>query len=841
MALEILNGYFNDDEPPIIIAAQTNHALDQLLTHVSKFEPNYIRLGGRSTNVEIKKRALFEIRTKERLPPIVGGILSRATSNWKMQSKKMLQTLEPLDRDTIAPLSLATLVKHGVVTEKQSESLSGAASRWVSSDGTKIEPLLLWLDRSLIAFEVDYRLDYFGLSEEDEDLEVEQLREHEAESGVNDAEDAELLKGEFGKVVDNWTTADPVETDLEKAAEFLSTKQDLYKVPEYLRGPMYRVIQQRLKAIVLEKFRQQAVVYDQNLKDLKVGKWERDAVFLKRAKIVGLTTTGLSKYRPLIASLNPKVVLIEEAAEVLEAPVTVACMNSLEHLILVGDHQQLQGHCSVQDLENDPYYLNVSMFERLVRNNMPYKTLLQQRRMDSSFRKLIQPLYPALEDHASIATRESVKWGMGKVKSFFFSHEWSEYKDSQMSTYNPEEAKFIAGFYRYLVQNGVPSSAITILTFYNGQRKRLLKEIRAFSDLKNLYNLVKTVDSYQGEENEIVLLSLTRNNTEGKIGFLDISNRVCVALSRAKYGFYIFGNSELLSQKSLLWTNVVDTMAAAKRLANQQFPIYCESHKQCTILEYPDEWDKYDGGCENPCEGELPCGHMCQLMRHPFGHEKVFCAQPCMRTLACGHECQGRCSEMCSCNCVEFAQARRHQDVRIEPQVTMSNPGMDAAYISGQIPPSTPPYDASYLPEQVPELIELDDMEEMEEMQPGMQAGSHSNTRTGNQATFRSASSRALEARQTVNANRLSPEKQASSRGGWNHFASGGVNEDDERRQWSDNIPGPRMRASDWPTLDKAIKETQQNIGAGRNKFTHQYQPAGYSAAAKYKTEQYSR
>ena len=76
------------------------------------------------------------------------------------------------------------------------------------------------------------------------------------------------------------------------------------------------------------------------------------------------------------------------------------------------------------------------------------------------------------------------------------------------------------------------------MTFYNGQRKKILKEIRAFPELKEAYNNVKTVDSYQGEENDIVLLSLTRSTHDGKIGFLDITNRVCVALSRAKLGFY---------------------------------------------------------------------------------------------------------------------------------------------------------------------------------------------------------------------------------------------------------------------------------------------------------------
>ena len=50
------------------------------------------------------------------------------------------------------------------------------------------------------------------------------------------------------------------------------------------------------------------------------------------------------------------------------------------------------------------------------------------------------------------------------------------------------------------------------------------------------------VDNYQGEENDVIILSLVRSNQEGSVGFLGTDNRVCVALSRARNGFYAFGN-----------------------------------------------------------------------------------------------------------------------------------------------------------------------------------------------------------------------------------------------------------------------------------------------------------
>ena len=58
---------------------------------------------------------------------------------------------------------------------------------------------------------------------------------------------------------------------------------------------------------------------------------------LRESRIVGMTTTGLSKYRSLVSALRPRIVLVEEAAETMEAPVTSACFPTTEHLILVGD------------------------------------------------------------------------------------------------------------------------------------------------------------------------------------------------------------------------------------------------------------------------------------------------------------------------------------------------------------------------------------------------------------------------------------------------------------------------------------------------------------------------
>ena len=351
----------------------------------------------------------------------------------------------------------------------------------------------------------------------------------------------------------------------------------MWKIKQSYRGPIYRWMQQQVKVAILEAFRQKARHHSELVQQLKIGRWEIESNFLEQAKIVGMTTTGLSKYRGLIQSVKPKIVMIEEAAETLEAYVTAACMDSVEHLILLGDHQQLRGHCSVQDLEGYPWFLDVSMFERLVRHQVGHSQLVLQRRMIPEIRRILGPIYKELEDHPSVLQRQPVP-GMGGVNSYFFVHDWLEDTDSYMSKVNYDEASMVVHFVERLLHNGFTSQQVTILTYYNGQRKLILRSLRKHPNFQGCFFKVVTVDSYQGEENAVVLLSLVRSNRHNTIGFLSSVNRLCVALSRAQRGLYIFGNAQMLCHANLKWFQVVQVMANDPRRVGFHLPLTCEVH-----------------------------------------------------------------------------------------------------------------------------------------------------------------------------------------------------------------------------------------------------------------------
>ena len=103
------------------------------------------------------------------------------------------------------------------------------------------------------------------------------------------------------------------------------------------------------------------------------------------------------------------------------------------------------------------------------------------------------------------------------------------------SKFYPEQVKMILQFANYLLANLYQPEEITILTIFSSQVINIKKMItKKFSKLNQI--LVSTVENYQGEENEIILLSLVGSHKNNSIGYLKVSSRMCAGLTRAKQG-----------------------------------------------------------------------------------------------------------------------------------------------------------------------------------------------------------------------------------------------------------------------------------------------------------------
>lgn len=298
---------------------------------------------------------------------------------------------------------------------------------------------------------------------------------------------------------------------------------------------------------------------------------------LRNANLVIVTTSGLANNLKMLRRLHSKVLLCEEAGQVLEAHLLTTFLPSIEHAILIGDHEQLRPQVQNHDLSSASqcgaqYLLDISLFERLVHpapgiQRLPYSTLQTQQRMHPSISNLIRStLYPALVDADNVKKYPQV---MGLRKRLF----WLDHREPEagnnsegdkISQWNSHEVKMVTEIVRHLVKQGeYRADEIAVVTPYLGQLTHLRSSLQSSfaivlgdRDLDDLAAKgdepvgppvpskaalsdslrLATVDNFQGEESKIVVLSLVRSNAKNNCGFLKTSNRINVALSRAKHG-----------------------------------------------------------------------------------------------------------------------------------------------------------------------------------------------------------------------------------------------------------------------------------------------------------------
>ena len=180
----------------------------------------------------------------------------------------------------------------------------------------------------------------------------------------------------------------------------------------------------------------------------------------KRKKIIGMTITGASINSDIIQRLAPKIVIVEEAAEILEPSLLAAFNEDMEHLILIGDHKQLKPNVDTYELRKK-FNFNVSMMERLIMSGMEFKMLEQQCRMRPEFSLMMKDIYPALEDNETIVLDENHKQHYCINKPmYFWSHNLQEKKTRSYK--NPDEAKMVVSLAVYLLVNGVKTNQISL-------------------------------------------------------------------------------------------------------------------------------------------------------------------------------------------------------------------------------------------------------------------------------------------------------------------------------------------------------------------------------------------
>ncbi|EPE34203.1 P-loop containing nucleoside triphosphate hydrolase [Glarea lozoyensis ATCC 20868] len=407
---------------------------------------------------------------------------------------------------------------------------------------------------------------------------------------------------------------------------------------------------------------------------------------LRNMRVIGCTTTIAAKQNKLIRGANPDIVLVEEAGEILESHILTALTQSVKQLILIGDDKQLRPRINNYALSVEKkagYDLNRSLFERLILGGHEHTTLRKQHRMHPEISVLIRELtYPDLIDGPNTTDRERPRGIQGRV--VFVNHTHPEIEppvdivdrrdpERTSSKQNDFEAKMVLKLVRYLSQQGYGSEELVVLTPYLGQLRLLQEELKQENDpwLNELdsFELLQA-DNYQGEESDIVIVSLTRSNEKGEIGFMDAPERLNVLLSRARCCLIMIGSEEtfMASKKGgAMWTKFLQSLKAKKCL-HDGVPVRCEKHPEKEyLLKEPADFDRCcpDGGCSEPCGKPLKCGiHSCVKRCHRVeNHSKVECTQIVERTCDKGHKARFPCSKA-NDTCRKCVQAQKELERR---------------------------------------------------------------------------------------------------------------------------------------------------------------------------------
>ncbi|KIM21900.1 hypothetical protein M408DRAFT_29151 [Serendipita vermifera MAFF 305830] len=325
---------------------------------------------------------------------------------------------------------------------------------------------------------------------------------------------------------------------------------------------------------------------------------------LRNTDIIGYTTTGAAKLTELLKSVNPSILLVEEAGQVLEAHILGSLVPSIEHVILIGDPLQLRPTINNYALSMDHpkgrelYRFDQSTMERLRGDGMPMAQLNTQRRMRPQISSLARKtLYANLEDNDLVKTYPDLIKIREELRDIRINVTLDSRDEANLRNHEPSDNK---------------ETNVAMVEVVN---VKITEQV-----------LLRTVDNFQGEEADIILLSLVRNpqrGMPGSIGFLKSPNRTNVALTRARHGLYVFGNGHLLAQKSSIWNQVIQEFKDQDAYGSS-LPISCHKHPnevKWVANPYSLVQVSPEGGCLRSCDSRLKCGHTCYL--------KVFIAKEC--------------------------------------------------------------------------------------------------------------------------------------------------------------------------------------------------------------------
>lgn len=279
-----------------------------------------------------------------------------------------------------------------------------------------------------------------------------------------------------------------------------------------------------------------------------------NAQLFGEARVIASTLVGSANR--VMSGQKFTTLFIDEAAQALEAVCWIP-MKRTTRVVFAGDHCQLPP--TVKSIEAMRGGLAKTLMERIVENKPEVVTLLtMQYRMNE---KIMQFSSDWFYDGKVIAAPEVCHRGILDYDLPMIwidtsgTEAYEQFVGESFGRINKKEAALtLEKLQEYFEKTGKQrildeSIDVGIISPYRAQVQYLRQQIKKkefFRPYRKLIS-VNTVDGFQGQERDIIIISLVRSNNEGQIGFLSDLRRMNVAITRARMKLIIMGNAETLS------------------------------------------------------------------------------------------------------------------------------------------------------------------------------------------------------------------------------------------------------------------------------------------------------
>ena len=277
------------------------------------------------------------------------------------------------------------------------------------------------------------------------------------------------------------------------------------------------------------------------------------------ARVIACTLTG-SAHR-LLQGQKYNTLFIDEAAQALEAACWIP-IRKVSRVVLAGDHCQLPP--TVKSIAALKAGLGKTLMERIAENHPDEVNLLKiQYRMNEQIMRFSSDWFY----HGQVESAPSVRHR--GILDYDIPIEWrqasiddegtppaEEFVGESFGRINKTEAQLtLDTLQRYFEKIGKQRVLderidVGVISPYRAQVQYLRQQLRKREFFKPFRHLisVNTVDGFQGQERDIIVISLVRSNDEGQIGFLRDLRRMNVAITRARMKLIIMGNASTMTR-----------------------------------------------------------------------------------------------------------------------------------------------------------------------------------------------------------------------------------------------------------------------------------------------------